>query len=209
MPYRPEPTPPKMTSPSCISHIGTRPPSGREGVVHALTEPLEAAVVAVAHRAELTMPKRASLPSMLPPACNSEACRGPGPSARTAGCRLVRRRARHSRPTNMSVMAARMAPALAHVTHQAAEGETSAAGISRIASSWAKLVSGVGFSSGCAELTLKKPPPLVPSCLMASCDATGPTAMVCWAALVFLHHRLALGVLHGLAVRTFFGCWYS
>jgi hypothetical protein len=34
----------------------------------ALTEPLEAAVVAVAHSAELTMPKRVSLPSMLPPA---------------------------------------------------------------------------------------------------------------------------------------------
>ena len=32
-----------------------------------LTEPLEAAVVAVAHSAELAMPKRTSLPSMLPP----------------------------------------------------------------------------------------------------------------------------------------------
>ena len=28
MPYRPEPTPPKTTSPSSISHIGTRPPRG-------------------------------------------------------------------------------------------------------------------------------------------------------------------------------------
>ena len=37
----------------------------------------------------------------------------------------------------------------------------------------------VGFSNGCAELALKKPPPLVPSILMASCEATGPTAMVC------------------------------
>ena len=33
------------------------------------TEPLEAAVVAVAHSAEFTTPKRVSLPSMLPPAC--------------------------------------------------------------------------------------------------------------------------------------------
>ncbi len=33
----------------------------------ALTEPLEADVVAVAQRAELAMPKRISLPSMLPP----------------------------------------------------------------------------------------------------------------------------------------------
>ena len=28
MPYRPVPTPPNTTSPSCISHIGTNPPSG-------------------------------------------------------------------------------------------------------------------------------------------------------------------------------------
>jgi hypothetical protein len=34
----------------------------------------------------------------------------------------------------------------------------------------------VGFSNGNAELTLKKPPPLVPSCLIATCDAAGPTA---------------------------------
>ena len=34
----------------------------------------------------------------------------------------------------------------------------------------------MGFSNGCAELTLKKPPPLVPSCLMATCEAAGPTA---------------------------------
>ena len=33
----------------------------------AFTEPLDAAVVAVAHSAELAMPKRTSLPSMLPP----------------------------------------------------------------------------------------------------------------------------------------------
>ena len=40
-----------------------------------------------------------------------------------------------------------------------------------------KLLNQVGFSKGCAEFMLKKPPPLVPSILMASCDATGPTAI--------------------------------
>ena len=44
-----------------------------------------------------------------------------------------------------------------------------------------KLVNGVGFSNGWAALALKKPPPLVPSCLIASCDATGPSARVCFA----------------------------
>ena len=42
-----------------------------------------------------------------------------------------------------------------------------------------KFASGVGFSNGCALFALKKPPPLVPNCLMISCDATGPCAIVC------------------------------
>ena len=44
-----------------------------------------------------------------------------------------------------------------------------------------KFVSGVGFSNGCALFALKKPPPLVPNCLMISCDATGPCAITCLA----------------------------
>ena len=48
------------------------------------------------------------------------------------------------------------------------------AGMIRIASISTKLESHVGFSYGIAELTLKKPPPLVPSSLIASWPATGP-----------------------------------
>ena len=44
-----------------------------------------------------------------------------------------------------------------------------------------KLVSGVGFSNGWALLALKNPPPLVPSSLITSCEATGPMAIVCLA----------------------------
>ena len=44
-----------------------------------------------------------------------------------------------------------------------------------------KLLSGVGFSNGSAELALKKPPPLVPSCLMASWMRIGLCAMTCLA----------------------------
>ena len=47
-------------------------------------------------------------------------------------------------------------------------------GISRIRKISKMLVNAVGFSNGCAELTLKKPPPLVPSSLIASWLATGP-----------------------------------
>ena len=44
-----------------------------------------------------------------------------------------------------------------------------------------RLLSADGFSNGCAELALKKPPPLVPSSLIASWKATGPREMVCLA----------------------------
>ena len=55
----------------------------------------------------------------------------------------------------------------------------SAAGIERTDSITTKFVSHVGFSYGIAELTLKKPPPLVPSILIDSWLATGPRANVC------------------------------
>ena len=84
MPYRPDPTPPKMTSPNCINHIGTRPPSGVKESCIALTDPLEAAQVAVAQLAEPVMPKRTSLPSMLPPLCAGLAARS-APEAASIG----------------------------------------------------------------------------------------------------------------------------
>ena len=56
----------------------------------------------------------------------------------------------------------------------------SAAGIRRMKRTSTKFESAVGFSNGIDELTLKKPPPLVPSCLIATCEAAGPTAIPCW-----------------------------
>jgi hypothetical protein len=67
-----------------MSHMGTSPPSGVKLSCMALTEPLEAAVVAVAHSALLVMPKRTSLPSMLPPEQTSETAWST-PSAVSAG----------------------------------------------------------------------------------------------------------------------------
>ncbi|GJE68796.1 hypothetical protein CHKEEEPN_0315 [Methylorubrum podarium] len=49
----------------------------------------------------------------------------------------------------------------------------------KIETIWTKFASAVGFSNGWAALALKKPPPLVPSILIATWLATGPTAMVC------------------------------
>ena len=66
-------------------------------------------------------------------------------------------------------------PALALVADHAAEhvGQRRADGEDRQRSA-SRFDSAVGFSKGCAALALKKPPPLVPSILMASCEATGP-----------------------------------
>ena len=41
------------------------------------------------------------------------------------------------------------------------------------------LLKGVGFSKGCVLLFPKKPPPFVPSCLMAIWDAAGPLGIIC------------------------------
>ena len=53
------------------------------------------------------------------------------------------------------------------------------AGMMRIERISTKFDNHDGFSNGIDELTLKNPPPLVPSSLIASCDATGPSASVC------------------------------
>ncbi len=53
---------------------GIMPPSAVKLSCMALTAPQDAAVVMVAKSAEATMPKRTSLPSMLPPSSPS-ACR--------------------------------------------------------------------------------------------------------------------------------------
>ena len=67
MPYMPAPTPPTMISPSWMLISGIMPPSAVKVSCMALTAPHEAAVVITANSAEATMPKRTSLPSMLPP----------------------------------------------------------------------------------------------------------------------------------------------
>ena len=57
-----------MISPSWMLNSGTKPPSAVKESCMELTAPQEASVVTVANRAELKMPKRTSLPSMLPSA---------------------------------------------------------------------------------------------------------------------------------------------
>ena len=65
--YRPEPTPPQMTSPVIIFAIGIAPPRPLKDSIAAFTAPHDAAVVTAAKSEVEAMPKRCSLPSMLPP----------------------------------------------------------------------------------------------------------------------------------------------
>ena len=74
-----------------------------------LTEPFEAAVVAVAQSAEFAMPWRTSLPSMFPPGCIALAAWSTPSAASTGLPRFSAQAATASSATNTTVIAARMA----------------------------------------------------------------------------------------------------
>ena len=159
MPYKPQPTPPKTTSPSCIRNMVIMPPRGVRESCIALTEPLLAAVVAAAHKELPPTPKRVSFPSMLPP--RDATLSQDGAPKISAQLRPT------SAATKITVITIRIVfpcrvslTAFPKVKHRAA-------GISSKQSASITLDSGVAFSYGNAELTPKKPPPLVPNCLMA------------------------------------------
>ena len=82
-------------------------------------------------------------------------------------------------PATMSTnIAAKIATAWRIALTMRPNMNTWATGISRIASTSRKFVRPFGFSNGTAELLSKKPPPFVPSCLIAICEAAGPRVMV-------------------------------
>ena len=77
--YRPEPTPPQITSPVIICAIGTAPPRPLSDSIAALTAPQDAAVVTATNSALEPMPKRCSLPSRLSPVSPAACIAGVGP----------------------------------------------------------------------------------------------------------------------------------
>ena len=122
------------------------------------------------------MPKRASLPSILPPRRH----RRPWPGG--SDCRRLRRHRRSTAPAvNRIIIAARIAQPCFVLPTALPNVQVSPAPSAKIDSIWMKLERSPGFSNGWAALALKKPPPLVPSILIAICDATGPSAIVCCA----------------------------
>ena len=62
-----------------------------------------------------------------------------------------------------------------------------------------KLENGVGFSYGCAELTLKNSPPFVPSCLIAICEAAGTHCQRLLSQRNGIHDRIARSVFDRIA----------
>ena len=65
--YSPVPTPPKITSLADRLANGTAPPIPVKDSSALLTAPQEVTVVTTSNSAEPAIPKRCSLPSMLPP----------------------------------------------------------------------------------------------------------------------------------------------
>ena len=139
------------------------------------TEPLLLLVVRLAQSAVASAPKRTSLPSMFGP-----------PAASPLNARLGARSATmvlkvstaHSR-----LMTPRIITPNFGLRRKLPSANTSATGIRMIEMHSRRLLRGVGFSSGTALLGPYQPPPLVPSCLMATSAATGPTGMV-WVVMV-------------------------
>ena len=166
-----------MISPSCMSHIGTRPPSGVNESCIALTEPFDAPSSPSRRAPMPAMPKRTSLPSMLPPACSALAAWSTGSDA-SAGlpacsCETQSQRSGRKIDEHRGEHGPALARVLDHLAERVAERRRDQRGSRSIST---KFESGVGFSNGCAEFALKKPPPFVPSCLIAICDAAGPSA---------------------------------
>ncbi len=101
---------------------------------------------------------------------------------RGSDCRPARSGSRRKRQSGTSPRRRRRWPSLGACLRPSFRRCRSARrGSRKSGTSASRLLNGVGFSNGCAEFALKKPPPLVPSCLIASWEATGPCAMICLA----------------------------
>ncbi|CAB4909156.1 unannotated protein [freshwater metagenome] len=133
-----------------------------------LTAPVDVPVVDTANSAEAGMPKRTSLPSIIAPAAVAATPRVPD-SANNVTANSVA----HS----VAITASSVRPCL-RLPIIVPNVRVRATGISSNEMICTMLVSGVGFSNGCAELAARMPPPLVPISLIASCEATGASALV-------------------------------
>src|ERR1700712_366497 len=157
------------------------PPKAEKLSCSEFPAPVDVPVVESANSAEDGMPKRTSLPSRFAPAA-----RAAGPVGFASATQMTASIRPHSEaitpssaapwriPDGSSSAPLRLPPdpTMRPNVRVSDTGMSSRKKISR------KSVRPVGFSNGCAELALRIPPPLVPSSLIDSCDATGARAMV-------------------------------
>ena len=162
--------PPKVTFTN-ISINTIMPPMGLKLSCMALTEPFDVCVVQLPHKAERSVPKRSSLPSRLAPGWES--------LTRAAfGIRSEETTTEVEISENVSITAPipiinRRRPLISAMAISNAKGMIVSEAVS------ITLANGVGFSSGTLEFGPYQPPPLVPSCLIATIDATGPKGIDC------------------------------
>ncbi|CJQ26748.1 Uncharacterised protein [Streptococcus pneumoniae] len=171
---KPAPTPP-YTVFNIIFTSGTNPPIGVNVSCIVFTAPVSAAVVTVAYSEENTVPNLTSFPSVLPCTCsipipfkagfpfNSDVVIVINPSKNTMNSETKRMRPCFLFPT------------IRPYVNGSAVGNNIISIICKI------LLICPGFSKGCVELAPKNPPPLFPSSLMDTNDATGPRKILCFA----------------------------
>ena len=167
IPYIPAPIPPGVISPSSMLNSGTSPATGWKLSCHELIAPVLVPVVTAPNRPPRADPNRISLPSMLPRAWSTVV----GKSGLPWYSWFIATTAPTSRTADIAakiVQPWRWLPAYRPKVYVSANGSSRMANIS------SQFVSGVGLSNGWAELALRKPPPLLPSSLMNSCEAIGP-----------------------------------
>lgn len=116
------------------------------------------------------MPNRVSFPSMAPPAASKA---GPRPANSVHIINVVN-------ASQMTAIAPRTAYPCRSEPAMRPKARVMEKGMRRMRKISKRLEKGVGFSKGWAALALKYPPPLVPSSLIASCEATAPP-FHCWA----------------------------
>ena len=166
------PTPPGATSPSRIIVIAAPPATAVRESCEEFTAPVEVAVVEIEKIEASCTLLRISLPSRFG-ACTM-------PAAVSAGVVRVSAVSEIAYPAPSRIS---MAPRIARPSFMRPSMRPyrngNENGISNSTAMCRKSVNGVPDSNGCAELALKKPPPLVPSCLIATWLAAGPRVIVC------------------------------
>jgi hypothetical protein len=139
----------------------------------ASTEPLLVEVVKTAQVGPAVGPKRISLPSRLPRSrVIGRSANASVGAASNQTAPVIFASSRTSITPNTTA-AWRVRPMIRPNI------QTQAIGIRMIATIASALVQKFGFSNGWVEFGPKKPPPLVPSCLIARKAATGPRAIAC------------------------------